>query len=145
MPVIPPARGPFKDFFCLNSFHKISDDRKLYSSTTVNFTGEEVIINDGFEFNDGEGDHLYEQDDYYTFYYGDIDNILAILPGEYKNESILSEYKGAEDYYHRLNKDKEKLFFLCILKCYKAGNNFDSLLKLMEENNICYKFERSKY
>jgi hypothetical protein len=97
--MIQPMGGPFKDCFFLNSFHTITADTKLYSSTMIKFTGKAVIINDGFEFNDGEGDHLYEQDNNYTIHYSDIDALLAILPGEYKNESILSEYNGAEDYY----------------------------------------------
>jgi tetratricopeptide (TPR) repeat protein len=49
------------------------------------------------------------------------------------------------DYYNRLNKDNEKLISLCILNCYKIDNKFDGLLKLMEENNVNYTFEQSKY
>jgi hypothetical protein len=137
--------GPFKDCFRLDSFHKITADQRLYSSTSVEFTGEAVVINDGFEFNDGDGDHLYERDDYYVISGGDIDAAAAVLPGEYKNESILAEYNGAEEYYNRLPGGAEKHLFLCILKYYKLDQDFDRLFKLMAEHNINYTYKRSTY
>ncbi|MDR1655865.1 MAG: hypothetical protein LBR96_07695 [Treponema sp.] len=131
--------------FNLDSFAKINADRKLFSSTTVKFDEETVTLYDGFEFDDADGDNIHEQDEYYTIYCRDIDKILSVMPDEYKNKSILSEYNGAGDYYDAIREENKKMFFLCILKCYKLGDKFNHLLKPLEENGIYYQFKESRY
>lgn len=114
--------------------------------TSVNFKGFTIVLYDGYEYADTDGDRILEGDDYYTFQINLIDDILSIMPEEYKNKAILSEYKNADEFINddALNINK-KLIFLCILNCYKIGHKFDLFLKILDKNNIKYKHTEMRY
>jgi len=132
--------------FKLNSYYRKDETGIHLGCTSVGFKGYIIVLYDGYEWDDADGDRILEGDDYYTIQINMLEKILPLIPDEYKNEAILTEYEKANVFYNDdILDDNEKLIFLCILNCHKVGNNFDVFLKILNDNNIKYKHSEMRY
>ena len=134
----------------MNSFELYSyyrkDEKGIHlGNTTVEFKEDTIVLYDGYEYDDSDGDRILEGDDYYTIPSKFIERILFFIPEEYKSESILSEYENSYDYYNSLTLDSEKILFICILKYYKIDHNFNKLLKILDDYDMYYKHHEMRY
>ncbi|MDR0556247.1 MAG: hypothetical protein LBG43_00015 [Treponema sp.] len=89
----------------------------LFSYNTSRFGKNGVVLRDGYE-HASDGHAVSEIENYYTINSTEFQKILSLIADEYKNESILSEYNGANAYYENLSKREDKfpfIFFYIIL------------------------------
>jgi hypothetical protein len=88
------------DSFRLYSYYE-KDERGIHlGSTSVEFKEDIIVLYDGYEYDDSDGDRILEGYDYYIIPIKFIDRILFFISEEYKNESVLSEYENAYEYYN---------------------------------------------
>ena len=138
-------KAVFMDYFLIYSY-LIKDETGIhFGDSTIKFEDDKIILGNGYEYDDKDGERIYEGQDYYYIFSKDIKKILSLIPDEHKNESILAEYKNADNYYLTLSSDDAKLFFISVLKCYKIGKAFDALLKILTDNGIYYRHKEMRY
>jgi len=104
--------------------------------TTIEFTADIVVLHDCYSYSDTDGDTRFEGTDDDIIIRIDIERIVSLIPAEYKNKSILAEYNLAYNYCDDLESDSERKFFMGVLHYYKKDRNFDTLVKIMQENDI---------
>jgi hypothetical protein len=129
----------------LYSYYRKAEKEIHCGGATVEFKKDTVVLYEGYEYADSDGDRILEGEDYYTIPGKFIERLLFLIPEEYKNESILSEYENVYDYYNSLTSDSEKILFICILKYYKIDLNFNKLLKILDDYDIYYEHHEMRY
>jgi len=132
--------------FKLDSYYR-KDERGIhFGSTHIEFKDDHVVLYDGYEWDDQDGDHILEGDDYWTIKYKYFQRLLFLMPNEYKNKSVLIEYENAIEYYNNTDDETEKDIFICVLNCYKAGSKFDIILQIIDKDDfIHYEHESMRY
>jgi hypothetical protein len=118
----------------LNDLEYIVDKNGNKIILSIYFSEYGISLYDGFVYYDNEKQQR-EYVNRYRFYCEDYNRILSIIIDEYKDESILNNYNGAENCYEKIN-NVEKIIFVGILHYNKNGNGFDDFLEVLNENNI---------
>jgi len=132
------------DYFSIYSYSRKDDMGIHLGGSTINFKDDKVVLEDGYEYDDKDGDRILEGEDYYYILRKDIEKIVPIIPFYYSNVSILSDYENANEYYKKLSYNERK-FFIFVLNCFKEGPKFDVLLNILNNYNIHYEHEEMRY
>jgi hypothetical protein len=133
--------------FKLYSYTNTDKERKnmSFGDISILFKEDKVILRDGCE-HDYDGFTLSEIEDYYAIAAADYQKIISlIITDEYKNESVLKEYRDAHEYYEKLSKQEEKLLFIFFLNYFKTASRVDNFIKILKDNGINYIYASSHY
>jgi len=133
------------DYFSIYSYSRKDDMGIHLGGSTIEFKEDKVILEDGYEYDDEDGDRILDGEDYYYIFRKDIEKLVPLIPYYYSNESILSEYENAKEYYKKLSSYNDKKIFIFVLNCFKEGPKFDVLLKILEFHGIYYEHEEMRY
>jgi len=124
--------------FMLFNYCREDDEGTHSGSATVKFKEDSVVLYSGGDLFSKQGSCIYDLNNHYEIPGKFIERIASFIPEEYKNESILSEYENANDFYNSLLLDSEKILFLCILTYFNTDHTFNNLLKMLKDNGIDY-------
>jgi hypothetical protein len=129
-----------------DNIHKRDENQRVYADSSIKFYDHDIVLYSGFEITDGDGDHVFEKDETYTFSLSNSNRIISIMPEEFKAPAILSAFEGSNDFYLSLRTDVEKTLFLCILNAYNSNNHkFELFAFLLNENKITCDYGESHY
>jgi hypothetical protein len=138
-----PARGGVKEaVFYLSRYVRKDDNETLISSTSVTFSEKVVRLNDGYEFDDADGDSLAEADTTYTISAKMIDRIVEILPEEFTDSTLIEKDEAAQKYYGELKSEGQKKIFAALFNRYKLSGKFDDFIRLLDEQGIKYDLQQ---
>lgn len=133
-----------RKLFELFSYDKKETDGRHFGSANIEFRDDSVILHDGYEWDDHDGDRILEGDEYCTINKSNYEKILSVVPDEFKKADIVTDNQKSTGFSARLD-DSEKKLFICILNYNKSGQVFGDFIRTLKDNKIEFEHRVSRY
>jgi len=129
----------------LYSYHRKSEQAIHYGSTYVEFNSDSILLCDEYEWDDGDGDHIVDGEDSYLISSEIFNDLLILIPDNYKERNIFTDFEHSNDFYNELNNENEKMLFICLLNIYKKHSCFNGLINIINKNKLPYEDKSWSY